>query len=390
MPSDKKLPKYCGPHKHSGKGYAWNKGRQIYFPGKHGSPESLRGYRRFLESLLGERQDFSPRDTSVAELMECWLLENEPDISAKNYHHYLQCAKEVIEAGLADSLTCDFGPRKLKEFVGFLVDRGLARSTINQRISRLKCMFKWGVSEEMVPPDICHSLYSVRGMKSGQTAAPDPVQRRPVDWSRVEELDGYLSQTVVAMCRLQWLTGMRSENICCLRMLDVDISDSVWVYRPSQHKTAWRGKGLAVPLGPQGQALIEKCLGGRGRDEFVFRPCDSLEWHARNTEGFKMWVNRKAGEQFTPNTFRQAVMRAQARVAGLDISRRLPTKQQFLDAGWDPWTPYQLRHAAASRIRQGHSIEEVRAYMGHSTVQATGIYSEHDLATAKRLAQVYG
>lgn len=139
-----------------------------------------------------------------------------------------------------------------------------------------------------------------------------------------------------------------------------------------------------------GQGIIKEAQGERPEDEFVFRPEDSVAWHTVNNEKYSQWTNRRMSDHFTPNTLRQAVLRAQAHKAGIKPGRKLPTKKMFLDKGWDPWTVYQLRHAAATELRQTYTIEHVRAYLGHSTLDATQIYTEHDLAAARKIALVRG
>lgn len=385
--ASKKPPKYCGPHKHSGKGYAWHKGRQIYFSGKHGSPESLRDYRDFLLQLEGRTVEPDPTGTTVARLMHAWLDYHEPIASQKKLSHYKICMRAIVELGLDCDFTKDFGPRKLKTLRENLVERGYARSTVNQHIGRVKSMFKWGVSEELVPGSVSQALYSVSGLRSGESKAPAPARRRPADWSRVEEIAPYLSQVVIDMCRLHWLTGMRSNNLCLLSMDQVDASGDVWLYRPEKHKTQWRGKGLLIPIGPEGQEIIRKYT---GQTDAVFSPRASAEWHRKYNPAYSSWTTRTPGDYYTPNTYRQAILRAQAHAAKIPVGRKLPTKADFRAAGWDFWTPYDLRNAAVTRLRQKYSVEQVRAYMGHSTVQATEIYSEHDTHTATEIAAKEG
>lgn len=322
----------------------------------------------------------------MSELIAAWLDHHEGKVSSKNFNHYEQVATAFLDSGLYDMNTSEFTPRRLKELREFLIEQGLARSTINQRIGRVKKLFKWGVSEEMVSPSIMSALYAVDGLRKGETTAADPKSRPPVSFERVDEVRQYLPPVVTGMLELQWLTGMRSANICDMTLSQIDQSDDVWIYRPSSHKGLWRGKGLAIPIGPNCQKIIKAAISGRSQESPIFRPVDAVKWHSENNKQFISWVNREAGEWYTPNTYRQSVMRAQARAAGLSITRKLPTKEEFLSAGWIPWTPYQLRHAAITKLRQQYSLEDVRAYIGHSTVQATEIYSDHDIATAKRIA----
>ena len=162
-----KPPKYCGPHHPSGKGYAWRKGKQIYFPGDFGSPESVMAYRRFLSEIAGEKPLPDKSEYTVAELFEAWFKEHEATCPNKKYSHYLQCCKSVISRCYASTLAADFGPRKLRDVRDGMVESGWAMSTINQRVGRIKKVFKWGVSSELVPPDVMHSLYSLSGIVAG-------------------------------------------------------------------------------------------------------------------------------------------------------------------------------------------------------------------------------
>lgn len=387
MQTDKKLPKYCGPHCPSGRGYAWVDRKPVYFPGPHGSPQSLRGYRKLLEKLAGKVQTVGTSLSTVADLCEAWLSEGEKVLSAKSYAHYLKLTENIIEAGMSAYLTADFGPRRVKEFRESLIAKGLARSTINQRVSRLKKMFKWGASEEMVPPDVVSAIYCVSGLVRGQTDAPEPRKVMPVNWTQVQKTMEHLSITVRNMILLQWDTGMRSGNLCSLKMEEIDTSDSIWVYRPESHKNSWRGKGLAIAIGAAGQHAIELSQGKRSRLEFVFRPVDSIEWHTLNNPRYSSWNNRELTDCFTPNTYRQSILRAQAHAAGIKFSKALPTKKDFENCGWVFWTPHQVRHSVSTELRSKYSIEHVRAFMGHATMQATEIYSELDLESAKRIAR---
>ena len=69
----------------------------------------------------------------------------------------------------------DFTALKLQELRESWIQQGLARTTINQNMSRVKRMFRWAVSQEKVPPATYQSLQSVAGLKKGRWAARDDV-----------------------------------------------------------------------------------------------------------------------------------------------------------------------------------------------------------------------
>ena len=53
--------------------------------------------------------------------------------------------------------------------------RRYCRKEINKRIGMIKSMFKWAVSEELLPANCYHALQTVTGLKWGRTSAPAPA-----------------------------------------------------------------------------------------------------------------------------------------------------------------------------------------------------------------------
>ena len=48
----------------------------------------------------------------------------------------------------------DFGPLKLKTIRQHMIDRDLCRTEVNKRVDRIKRVFKWAVSEELIVPAV--------------------------------------------------------------------------------------------------------------------------------------------------------------------------------------------------------------------------------------------
>ncbi len=71
-----------------------------------------------------------------------------------------------------------FGPQTLEIVQHAMIEDGLARKTINQRVSRIKRMFRWGSRKGLLPPATYHGLLAVEGLKLGRTAARGT---KPVD-----------------------------------------------------------------------------------------------------------------------------------------------------------------------------------------------------------------
>lgn len=174
------------------------------------------------------------------------------------------------------SPAADFGPLALKLVRQSMIDDGLARSTINQRISKVVRLFRWGVENELVPPSAHHALKAVPGLRRGRSKAPEPKGVRPVADEAVEAIRLHCTPQVWAMIELQRLTGARSGEIVLLRSGDIDCSGEVWVYRPRRHKTEHHGHSRQVVLGPKAQAVLLPWLHA-DPDRFLFRPCDAMD-----------------------------------------------------------------------------------------------------------------
>jgi hypothetical protein len=73
----------------------------------------------------------------------------------------------------------DFGPLALKAIRQKIVEgyehpqygpqAGLCRGVINQRVGRIRRMFKWGVAEEMLPEKVYRALMAVPGLSRGRS-----------------------------------------------------------------------------------------------------------------------------------------------------------------------------------------------------------------------------
>ena len=54
------------------------------------------------------------------------------------------------------------------------------------------------------------------------------------------------------------------------------------------------------------------------------------------------------------------------------------------------WAPNQLRHSAATRIRELYGIEAASTVLGHSDVRVTEIYAERDFRQAAEIMSKIG
>ena len=73
------------------------------------------------------------------------------------------------------------------------------------------------------------------------------------------------------MVRLQRLTGMRPEEVCMVRPVNLNREANVWLYRPASHKTEHHGRDRVVPIGPKAQGVLLRYL-ARDAETHCFRP----------------------------------------------------------------------------------------------------------------------
>ncbi len=106
----------------------------------------------------------------------------------------------------------EFGPLALKAIQMKMIDLNQSRGYINSNIDRIRRMFKWAASEELIPASIPQALAMVPGLRKGRTAARDLPPVQPVPDSTVDATILHLPKTVADMVRFQRLTGCRRRK----------------------------------------------------------------------------------------------------------------------------------------------------------------------------------
>lgn len=398
-------------------------GRNHYL-GSFDSPESHQQYARLIAEWLSRRspplaglrrksgghaslrqppQDSAP--LSVNELLLAYWRHAEQHYStAGKPTKELVCMKHAIRPlkelyGLTPAI--DFGPRALKAVRQHMVEKGLCRRVVNARVNRIRRVFKWAVSEELVPASVHEGLRTVSGLQYGRTAARESEPVRPVDTAAVEAVLPFVTPTLSAMIRLQLLTGMRACEVVLMRPCDVDRTGEVWLYRPSTHKTQHLGHDKVVPLGPHAQEVLQPFL-GRAPEEYLFSPQESESFRNEHRA-----VHRKPDRKtkIYPSELRARELRKAERAGrksrrpkrasyDVDSYRRAITygikKARRAGVEVPHWHPHQLRHTRATEIRRRYGLEGAQVVLGHQSAEISQIYAERDLGLAVRIAREIG
>jgi hypothetical protein len=113
-----------------------------------------------------------------------------------------------------NSPACDFGPIALKTVRQRFVSNGQSRRTVNDNVSRLKRMFRWALSEELLHESVVTRLSSVDGLRKGKSDAREPDPIPPVPDDIVDQTLSHLPKVVADMVRIARYTGVRPGEIC--------------------------------------------------------------------------------------------------------------------------------------------------------------------------------
>ena len=297
----------------------------------------------------------------------------------------------------------EFGPLKLIEVRDSMIGLNLSRNLINQRVGRIKRMFKWAVSRQLVSPIIYQGLITVEGLKRGRCAARETEKRRPVEERHVYAILPYTTPVVAAMVELQLLTGMRPGELVIMRPCDIDRSDKVWHYTPAHHKTQYRGDERIISIGPRGQELLRPFL-LRPAEAYCFSPAESERQRREkmsmerktplsygNVPGSNVKEDPKCkpGNEYDSMSYGKAVRHAitAANKAIKETAKEKGVEQPELIP---VWTPYQLRHTAATKVRREMGYETAGATLGHTNMSATAIYAERNQGLADEAARRLG
>jgi len=408
-------------HKASGQAYVVLSGKAIYC-GKPQTPAAEQRYHQALAEWMaaGRQLPAHPDSITVKELLaRFWLhaeqyYRTETDGRNKELEQFRLALRPVNQL-YGETPAIDFGPRSLKAVRQTMVEKSWSRLYINKQVNRIRHVFKWGVSDELIPSSMLIGLQSVAGLKRGRSDAPDLEAVKPVATEAVDAIKPFVSRQVWAMIQMQLFTGARAGEIARMRPCDIDRGDekltpdkSVWIYQPKEHKTAWHGHERKIYIGPRAQQVLTPFL-LRDPQTFCFSPAEAETERRERLHDERITPlscgnipgsNRRrkpkwtVGERYTSDSYRRAIARAcdEAFPAPEPLAKRedetiaewearLTPEQKAELAAWQKahrWHPHQLRHNAATELRKEFGIEAARIILGHRSAAITEVYAEQD------------
>jgi integrase len=387
-------------HKPTNQAIVVIRGRTFYL-GRFGSVDSRSEYNRIIAEWLAIGGKTPPAaspigtqaDLTIAELILAFWVhvqsyytkDGEPTSEVDTIRQALRPVRELY----GHTPARNFGPLALKACQDAMIAKGWARTYINRQVNRVRRMFAWGVSCELLPVTLHQALITVPGLREGRSAAKEKPPITPVLDDVVDKTLEQLHFTVAAMVRVQRLSGMRPQEVVGLRDVDIDMTDSAcWTYRPNRHKTEHHGRERIIFLGPRSQAILRPLL-SLDVSGYLFSPKRSVverNGARRAKRKTRLWQShlahqagkRKAqpkrppGESYTVASYRKAIRRA------------------CLKSGVPIWHPHQLRHTAATSIRRRFGLEAAQAVLGHSEVGVTQVYAQKNLDAARKVMRQIG
>ena len=386
-------------HRSSGRAYVVLNGKAVYL-GRHGDPESQQNYQQTIAEWLasGKQLPGDPDAITIKELIARFWMHAEQyyrtasDGRIKELEQFCLALRPLKEL-YSNTLATDFGPRALKAVQQHLVAMGWCRPYINKQINRIRHIFKWAVSDELIPGSVLHALQAVPGLRKGRSDATEPEPVKPVPTELVKAVRPFVSRQVWAMIQLQLYTAARPGEICQMRPCDIDREGNIWVYTLKHHKNAWHGHSRKIWIGPRGQKVLSPFL-LRDSDSYCFSPAESeAERRRRQSEhrvtplscgnvpgsNVKNDPQLSAGERYTTCAYRRAIARACDRA--FPLPEPLTRKQEAEQKAWRKahrWHPHQLRHNAATNLRKDFGLEAARVILGHRSAAITEVYAELD------------
>jgi len=384
-------------HRATGQGYFLLEGQRHYV-GRYDDPDTARRARRFiLEYAARDGQTNPPGqdEITVAELVARYWRHAEryytrPDGSPTSELSNVRAVCRPLIDLYEDTPARDFGPLALKVvrermIRGVGMRHPICRDSVNKHVHRIRRIFRWGVSEELIAPSVYEALRAVPGLRRGRTGVKESKPVRPVPEKHVDAIRPHVSRQVWAAVQLQLLTAARPGEILGLRPMDIDRSAKVWTAKLGDHKTAHHGHRREIFFGPRAQRVLRQFL-LRPKDRYLFSPAEAerdrrkalhdartTPLHYGNAPGTNRKENpeRKPKDSYDVPAYRRAISRA-CRTAGISV-----------------WTPHRLRHSAATCIRREFGLEVASIICGHKSLVVTQTYAEANRAKAlKVMAEV--
>src|SRR5262245_29143135 len=234
MPRPRNLTPTYTLHKQSGRGrLIWTDTAGVrhekLLPGEYGSEESRAAKARLeLEIATSPtRNAVAASDITIAELNAAYMtfaaryyvdVEGKPTKELEN----MKVATKPVRELYAATLAAEFGPKALAAVRQHMIGLKWCRTLINHNIDRIRRVFKWAASEELIPVTTYEALRTLAGLRRGRTEAKESDPVKPIADDIVKATLPYLPHHVRVMVELMMHTGMRPSEVCAMTLNQID------------------------------------------------------------------------------------------------------------------------------------------------------------------------
>lgn len=384
MPRKKNLvPAYLSKHP-SGNARVRIDGKDVWL-GVAGSPESLRKYAEILAragldpvSNRGNRgmdsEDVGPTIDEVILAFITWaetyyVQDGRPTTELS----VLNCAFKPLFANFGQLPIREFGPKALKQLQSKYIAAGHCRNTVNTFCCKVRRLFKWAVSEQIIPQSVLEALKTVDGLREGKSEARDNAPRQAISAERIVAVYKHVSQRTQDLIYLQFLCGARGGELLKLTTAMVDQTGEIWEARLVKHKTAHHGKERRLQFAGHAQEILKRYLDANAPDRRLF--------------------------PLTVGSYRQAVRRGCERAFGMPAElREIPKslesglrKKRLAEAvAWraaNVWYPHLLRHTSITHVAELLTDIVAQHHAGHEKITMTGTYTRAAVEASRDAAR---
>ena len=229
---------------------------------------------------------------------------------------------------------------RLREFIYFLKDLGLAATTIRRQISAIRTYFKFLVGEGLATRDPSERVESPKRWRTLPTVLSVPEVQQLLEAPNTNAL---LPQRDVALLELAYATGVRVSELVSIKLQDISFSERV---------VRVFGKGRKERLVPFGKTAM-------GRIASYIR--EVRPQFDRGKARGVLFLNARGTPLSRVGAW--GIIKANARRAG--ITKRV--------------TPHTLRHTFATHLLEGGAdLRAVQEMLGHADLSTTQLYTHID------------
>lgn len=235
-------------------------------------------------------------------------------------------------------------PQQVVDFRLALQAEGLARTSVNRRMTAVRGMHRYLFAEGIAPHDPTADLEPAKLPKGLPKALSEAEIVALID--AVTDTDAFAIRDR-AILELLYGTGMRISECVGLSLDDVDIEAALI------RVTGKGNKQRLVPLGRLAGEALQQWLAPGGRNELA------PETWAKRSDQMSIFLNHRGGRLSRQGMW--GLVRKHALTAG--ISDRL--------------TPHVLRHSCATHmLDHGADIRTVQELLGHASISTTQLYTK--------------